>query len=338
MLQCIMQKKYTGETARHRKDRQTARQRHILAIRDNEVAEELPEALLPDIFSGIREIYWESLRSVPDPRNPDKRVYPLHLILHRIISGFINGNRHIGVLFPKKRMIIEAGKKKLGALPTRKAVYTLLRRINRAKADEVPAPLWDRLGYAPDLIVRREFRNPGEIVSGFREERKQAEAEKRKRLREEYEAKERSEGMSAAEAKRSVSAKPEDKGFFRKPEISDNRSVAEPIVPPHDSVIDGKVVKASYNAGVKEHIVHVTEIRKNENDDRSRFIIGARPTETGRNGEWGAAVSILESLTPLPGNRVIVVSGDAGFCVEEFCGWLNGNGFFLPLPDKRKLR
>jgi hypothetical protein len=30
----------------------------------------------------------------------------------------------------------------------------------------------------------------------------------------------------------------------------------------HDLVIDGKVVKASYNSGAKERIVHVTEIKK----------------------------------------------------------------------------
>ena len=55
-------------------------------------------------------------------------------------------------------------------------------------------------------------------------------------------------------------------------------------------------LKASYNAGVKERFVHVTEIRKDRNDNRSRFIIEARPTECDRNGEWGAAVSILEAL------------------------------------------
>jgi hypothetical protein len=101
-------------------------------------------------------------------------------------------------------------------------------------------------------------------------------------------------------------------------------------------VIDGKVVKASYNAGVKERVVHVTEIKKDEDDNRSRFIIGAYPTELDRNGEWGAAVSVLDALTPLSGDRVILVSGDAGFCVEEFCKWLNEKGFFLHLPDKRK--
>jgi len=72
-----MRKKHTGETARHRKDRQTKRQRHILEIQDNAITEELPEALLPDIFSGIREIYREILKSVPDPRSRNKRVYPM---------------------------------------------------------------------------------------------------------------------------------------------------------------------------------------------------------------------------------------------------------------------
>lgn len=93
------------------------------------------------------------------------------------------------------------------------------------------------------MIVRREFRNPREIVSGFREERNQAEAEKRKRLREEYEAKKRSEGMSAAEAKRSVSAKPANEDIPRKPEASECGRFPEPIVAHHDLVIDGKVVK-----------------------------------------------------------------------------------------------
>lgn len=95
-----MRKKYTGEKAEHRKDRQSERQKHIRALKANEVSEELPEILLPDIFSEIRETYRESLKSVPDPGSPDKRVYPLHLILHRIISGFIEGNKYIGVLLP----------------------------------------------------------------------------------------------------------------------------------------------------------------------------------------------------------------------------------------------
>ena len=97
-------------------------------------------------------------------------------------------------------------------------------------------------------------------------------------------------------------------------------------------------MKASYNAGVKERVVHVTEIKKDENDNRIRFIIGAYPTVLDRNGEWGAAVSVLDALTPISGDRVILISGDAGFCVEEFCKWLNEKGFFLHLPDKRKHR
>ena len=120
-----MRKKYTGEKAKHRKDRQVERQKHIQALKENEVSEELPEVLLPDIFLEIQETYWDCLKSVSDPRSRNKRVYPLHLILHRIISGFIEGNKYIGVLFPKKRINIVSGKKKLGALPTRKAVYKL---------------------------------------------------------------------------------------------------------------------------------------------------------------------------------------------------------------------
>ena len=338
MLSCIMSKKYTGEKARYRKDRHTERQKHIRAIRDNEAAEELPEILLPDIFSGIQEIYWKSLKSVPDPRSPGRRVYPLHLILHRVISGFIDGNKYIGVLFPTKRINTETGKKKLGALPTRKAVYTLLRRIDWTKADEVLAPLWECLGYTPDLIVRRKFRNPGEILHEFREEQKQAEAERRRRLHEEYKLRDRSEGMSAAKAKRSGYGKSAEVVLPKKAERVGHRKLSDRILTRYDLVIDGKAVKASYNAGVKERIVHVTEIRKDSEDNRSRFIIGAYPTETDRNGEWGAAVSISETLTPLSGDRVIVVSGDAGFCIEEFCEWLNAKGFFLPLPDKEKLR
>jgi len=333
-----MRKKYTGENARHRKDRQAERQKHIEALKENAVSEELPEILIPDIFLEIQETYWESLKSVPDPRSPDKRVYPLDLILHRIISGFAEGNRYIGVLFPIKRINIEAGKKKLGALPTRKAVYKLLRRIDWEKTNQILAPLWDRLGHTPALVVRREFRNPREILDEFREEQNQAETQRRKQLREEHEEKERSKGMSAAKAKRCGPATPIDKDISKKPEPPERKSEPIPIVTHHDLVIDGKVVKASYNAGVKERVVHVTEIKKDENDSRSRFIIGACPTVLDRNGEWGAALSVLDALTPVPGDRVILVSGDAGFCIEEFCKWLNEKGFFLHLPHKRKRR
>ncbi len=347
-----MRKKYTGEKAGHRKQRRAERRDHIQAIHDNRVEEDLPEPLLPDVFSGIREIYWDALKSVPDPRSPYNRVYPLHLILHRVVSGFVGGNRHIGVLFPKRRTNVEPGKRKLGALPTRKAVYTLLRRIDWERANEALAPLWERLGYTPDLVVRRKLRDPKAILAEFREKQKLAELEKRKRISEELEAAERAKGMSAAKAKRGGPAKRaggnapredasrEDAPKEAAPKGTDS---VEPQVPPptgiqHDLLVDGKVVKSSYNSGVKERFVHVTEVRADENDDRSRFIIGARPTELDRNGEWGAALSILDALTPLPGDRAVVVSGDAGFCVEEFCEWLNANHFFLPLSDKGERR
>jgi len=45
-----MRKKYTGEKAGHRRERQAERQRHIKAVKDNEVSEELPEVPVPDIL------------------------------------------------------------------------------------------------------------------------------------------------------------------------------------------------------------------------------------------------------------------------------------------------
>jgi hypothetical protein len=200
------------------------------------------------------------------------------------------------------------------------------------------APLWDRLGFTPDLVVRRKFRNPKEVLDEFRDEQEHAERERRKKLTMEREVVERSKGMSAAKAKRSRLIKSKSEKTPKSADKFKNQGSLKPMVIQHDLVIDGKVVKASYNSGVNERFVHVTEIRLDAKDNRSRFIIGAYPTELDRNGEWGAAVSVLDALTPLPGDRVIVVSGDAGFCVEEFCEWLNEKGFFLPLPDKRKRR
>lgn len=164
--------KYTGEKIKARESKQVERQNHIKALETQTATEELPEPLFPELFTDIQESYWEMLKSVPDPRNRERRVYPLHLILHRIIAGFIAGNKYIGVLFPQKRQKVETGKKKLGALPTRKAVYTLLRRIDWVEANAILSPLWERLGYTPDLIVKRPFRNSKEILDEFREERK----------------------------------------------------------------------------------------------------------------------------------------------------------------------
>ncbi len=327
---------YTGKKAKERRNNQVQRQQHIQAIESGEVSEDLPEAIVPEVFNDINETYWATLKSIHDPRDPNRRVYPLHLILNRIISGFIDGNRHIGVLFPTKRTKVETGKKKLGALPTRKVVYSLLRRIDWSKANNILAPLWDRLGFTPDLVVRRNFRNPRIILDEFRDEQATADLEKRKKLAAERESEERSKGMSAAQAKRPKVELIEKQNDPKSPVASKPPEANPPVVIQHDLVIDGKVVKASYNNGVKERFVHVTEIRQDKNGNRSRFIIGAHPTELDRNGEWGAAVSILDTLTPLPGDRAIIVSGDAGFSVEEFCEWLNEKGFFLPLPDKGK--
>ena len=332
--------KYTGEKAEARRARQAARQTHIEALRKGEVAEELPEAVLPKVFDDIREVYWERLKSVPDPRSPTNRVYPLYLILHRIVAGFIGGNRYVGVLFPKKRRYAESGKRKLGALPTRKAVYTLLRRIDWAEANAILSPLWLRLGFAPDLVVRRKFRNPKEVLDEFGEEQKERERARLQELAAKRENEEKSKGMSAAKAKRTGRRPPAPaiQDASSRVDTREGQPPIRPIVAQHDLVVDGKVVKASYNSGVKERFVHVTEIRLDENDNRHRFIIGVRPTELGRSGEWGAAIGVLDALTPLPDDRVVVVSGDAGFNVEGFCAWLEENGFFLSLPDKGKRR
>lgn len=329
--------KYTGNKAKERKVRQEKRQEHIRAIERGEIREELPEIIVPEVFKDIQKIYWECLRSIPDPRDSYRRVYPLHLILHRIISGFIDGNKHIGVLFPTKRIKVENGKTKLGGLPTRNVVYDLLRRIDWPEANQILAPLWERLGHTPDLVVRRNFRNPRVILNEFRNDQAAVDLEKRKQIALEQESKERSKGMSAAKAKRSKVERIKASEITKKPAVS-AQNVDQPVVIQHDLVIDGKVVKASYNNGVKERFVHVTEIRQDENGNRSRFIIGAYPTELDRNGEWGAAVSILDALLPISGDMAIIVSGDAGFSVEEFCNWLNEKGFFLPLSVKGKRR
>ena len=76
------------------------------------------------------------------------------------------------------------------------------------------APLWERLGYIPDLVVKRQFRDPKVILEEFREEEKKT--AQRKQLKLEREAKERSQGMSAAAAKRTST----------RPSQSRNQSIA----------------------------------------------------------------------------------------------------------------
>lgn len=334
--------KYTREKIKARKARRVERQAHIRAVESGEVTEDLPEPIFPEIFEDIRETYWKVLKQVPDPRDRAKSVYPLYLVLHRVVAGFLSGNRHIGVLFPVKRRAIESGRKRLGGLPTRKPAYTLLRRIDWNEANAILSPLWERLGYTPDLIVRRSLRNPREILDGFRTEQEEETQNRRKRLAEENEREERSRGTGAAKAKRkSVKRRESPDTLFKASRIGTERkspTLPEPVEVYHDLVVDGKVVKASYNSGVKERFVHVTEIKSDRNDNRSRFVIGVRPTELDRNGEWGAAASILDALLPLPDDTVVLVSGDAGFCVGEFCEWLTKKGFFLYLSDKGKRR
>ena len=256
--------KYSREKIKARRENRQKRQSRIRAIERGEVVEELPEPLLPEPFKEIEETYWNVLKQVPDPRDSSKSVYPLYPILHRIVSGFLSGTKHIGLLFPIKRKKPEKGKRKLGALPTRKPVYTLLRRIDWNGANAILSPLWDRLGHTPDLAVRRSFRNPKEILDEFRDEKKQKEKVSRSRLADGNDARERSRGMSAAKAKQSRIGKTEPVDSHKIPEKAKNGKAeskpVESIKIHHDPAVDGKVVKSSYDSGTTERFVHVTEI------------------------------------------------------------------------------
>ena len=133
--------KYTGEVTSARLKRSQARISQKEAIAEDWFDENLPAPLVPPLFREREAAYWSCLRRVEDPRKAEQRVYPLELILHRINSGFIEGTRSIGVLFPKQqRMNQEGVKRQLGALPTRPAVYRLLRRINWDQANVILAP------------------------------------------------------------------------------------------------------------------------------------------------------------------------------------------------------
>lgn len=55
------------------------------------------------------------------------------------------GGKCIGTLFPKKRMNGEPGKKKLGALPTRKVVHTLLNSRFHGPVQFMPNQMMDAL-------------------------------------------------------------------------------------------------------------------------------------------------------------------------------------------------
>ena len=95
-----------------------------------------------------------------------------------------------------------------------------------------------------------------------------------------------------------------------------------------DLLVDGKVVRASYNLGCQERFVHVTAVTPDAQGERQRFIVGARPTVLDRNGEWGATLSLLDTLIPVPAQSPVLVSGDAGVCVEEHGAWLYVQNIF----------
>ena len=95
-----------------------------------------------------------------------------------------------------------------------------------------------------------------------------------------------------------------------------------------DLLMDGKVMRASYNTSTKERFVHVTHVIQGQAQEPQRFIIGVQATEKDRNGEWGASLSILDALTPLPELQHVLVSADAGLCVEKYAKWLSVSGFF----------
>jgi hypothetical protein len=196
--------KQTGETVKKRKQNKQRRDIHKKSVMTGSVKEET-QALIPEIFDDIRETYWKCLKSVPDPRDESKTIYPLYLILHRVISGFVQGRQHIGILFPikhgKQGRETEGGNK-LGALPTRSTVYGILRHINWSVANAELAPLWQCLGYEPDLTLKREINDPVEIITDFKELKKQEEKDYLASIKAEQEKKDRAQGMSAAQAKR----------------------------------------------------------------------------------------------------------------------------------------
>lgn len=93
-------------------------------------------------------------------------------------------------------------------------------------------------------------------------------------------------------------------------------------------LLDGKVVKASYNAGVRERFVHLSQVETIETGERKRFIVGAKVTVKNRHGEWGAGLSLLDALEPALSGQARLVSFDAGMTVQLFAAWMTNNYFF----------
>ncbi len=330
----------TGRVAVERRQRTAQRQAHKEAIVAGTVASDLPEPLVPALFEDIQTTYWNCLKSVPDPRSASHVIYPLYKILHRIIAGFLGGARTIGVLFParhrKGTCRPERSPRGLGAQPTPPVVYTLLRRIDWPVAQAAMAPLWERLGYIPDLMIHRPIRDPKEILDGFRRAEAEKAARKAAETKAGWQAAEKAQGMSAAKALRLGRGQ---RKRTRPPEqpaaaVAPVPGLCSPAMAPtlqtarQDLLLDGKVVRASYNSGCQERFVHVTAVKVDRDGVRQRFIVGAQPTVSDRNGEWGAALSILETLTPRSAPAPILVSGDAGFCVQEHAAWLTAQSFY----------
>ena len=137
----------------------------------------------------------------------------------------------------------------------------------------------------------------------FPKEEEQRDQARMQIIKQEREAKEKAQGMSAAAAKRDLPSQ-------RKP-VSSKHDVIEPLEedpsPPEilpttkgssqgldrtDLLLDGKVVKASYNMEIQERFVHVTHTQVDADGNRHRHIVGAQETKLDRNEEWGAALSV----------------------------------------------
>lgn len=165
-------------------------------------------------------------------------------------------------------------------------------------------------------------------------------------------AAEQAHGMSAATAKRQGSSA-SNRQSARAARAPQTEAPGEPVVPGPppapvspppvpppapvrpDLLGDGTVVKASYNTGCQERFVPVTAVASTGAGERQRFILGARPTVRDRHGEWGAAVSLLAALTPLPPHTHVRMRGDAGLCGEEFAAWWSTPSFGSRLRSKK---
>ena len=69
----------------------------------------------------------------------------------------------------------------------------------------VLAPLWKRLGYVPELVVQRKLRDPQVILDEFRQEQQKKDQTRMQQIKQEREAQEKAQGMSAAAARTGVS-------------------------------------------------------------------------------------------------------------------------------------